>query len=38
VVLVTNVFRDQLDRYGEVLTTLENIKTGIKNSPNAVVC
>ena len=37
-ILVTNIFRDQLDRYGEVLTTLDNIKIGIKNSPNAVVC
>ena len=34
-VLVTNVFRDQLDRYGEVTHTLNNIRTGIKNSPNA---
>ncbi|PKM74150.1 MAG: DUF1727 domain-containing protein [Firmicutes bacterium HGW-Firmicutes-16] len=38
VVLVTNVFRDQLDRYGEVSGTLENILIGIKNSPRAVVC
>lgn len=38
VVLVTNVFRDQLDRYGEVTHTLENILIGIKNSPNAVIC
>ncbi|NLH00835.1 MAG: DUF1727 domain-containing protein, partial [Clostridiales bacterium] len=38
VVLVTNVFRDQLDRYGEVTHTLGNILIGIKNSPNAVVC
>ncbi|MFB0919322.1 MAG: MurT ligase domain-containing protein [Oscillospiraceae bacterium] len=38
VVLVTNVFRDQLDRYGEVSGTLENILIGIKNSPKAVVC
>ena len=38
IVLVTNVFRDQLDRYGEVTHTLENILIGIKNSPNAVVC
>ena len=29
VVLVTNVFRDQLDRYGEVLETLRLIKDGI---------
>ncbi|MDR1130996.1 MAG: MurT ligase domain-containing protein [Oscillospiraceae bacterium] len=38
VVLVTNVFRDQLDRYGEVSGTLSNIYTGLKNAPNAVVC
>lgn len=38
VVLVTNVFRDQLDRYGEVSGTLQNILIGIKNSPNATVC
>lgn len=37
-ILVTNVFRDQLDRYGEVTHTLENIVTGIKNSPNAAIC
>lgn len=38
VVLVTNVFRDQLDRYGEVSYTLENIKIGVKNAPNATLC
>lgn len=37
-VLVTNIFRDQLDRYGEVTHTLNSIITGIKNSKNAVVC
>ncbi len=37
-VVVTNVFRDQLDRYGEVTHTLNNIKTGISNSPNATLC
>ena len=37
-VVVTNVFRDQLDRYGEVTHTLENIKIGIANSPNATLC
>lgn len=38
VVVVTNVFRDQLDRYGEVTQTLNNIKIGVSNSPNAVLC
>lgn len=37
-VVVTNVFRDQLDRYGEVTHTLNNIRIGIQNSPNAVLC
>ena len=38
VILVTNVFRDQLDRYGEVTHTLNAIKESIKNLPEAVVC
>ena len=38
VVLVTNLFRDQLDRYGEVMHTLENIREGLKNVPKAVLC
>lgn len=38
VVLVTNVFRDQLDRFGDTANTLENILIGIKNSPNATLC
>lgn len=37
-VLVTNVFRDQLDRYGEVMHTLDNIRIGLKNARQAVVC
>lgn len=37
-IVVTNVFRDQLDRYGEVTHTLNNIKIGIANSPHAVLC
>lgn len=37
-VVVTNVFRDQLDRYGDVTQTRENILIGIKNSPKAVLC
>lgn len=37
-VLVTNVFRDQLDRYGEVTHTISSITEGIRNSQNAVVC
>ncbi len=38
VLVVTNVFRDQLDRYGEVTHTLENIMAGVKNSPHATLC
>ena len=38
VVVVTNVFRDQLDRYGEVTHTLENIRIGVGNSKHAVLC
>lgn len=38
VIVVTNLFRDQLDRYGEVTHTLENIREGIKGAPEAVLC
>lgn len=38
VIVLTNVFRDQLDRYGEVTHTLENLRIGVENSPHAVVC
>lgn len=38
VVAVTNVFRDQLDRYGEVSHTLDNIRIGISHSAHAVLC
>lgn len=38
VILVTNLFRDQLDRYGEVMHTLEQIRTGIKKAPESVLC
>lgn len=32
--VVTNVFRDQLDRYGEVLTTVNKIRAGLSQLPN----
>lgn len=38
VILVTNVFRDQLDRYGEITGTLDNIRIGLQGAPNATVC
>lgn len=37
VLVVTNVFRDQLDRYGEVSYTLSRIKQGISNMNNTVL-
>ena len=38
VVVVTNLFRDQLDRYGEVTHTLENIREALRGAPEAVLC
>lgn len=35
VVLVTNVFRDQLDRFGEISHTLHVIKKSVENLPDA---
>lgn len=37
-VVVTNVFSDQLDRYGEIGLTVENIRIGISHCKNAVLC
>ncbi len=37
-VVVTNIFRDQLDRYGEVTHTLEGIRIGLERAPRARVC
>ena len=37
-VLVTNLFRDQLDRFGDVSVTLENIRAGLETVPGATVC
>lgn len=36
--VVTNVFRDQLDRYGEVTHTVDSIRKGLDGSPDTVVC
>lgn len=38
VIVVTNLFRDQLDRYGEVMHTLEEIRTGVLRSPGSILC
>lgn len=38
VIVVTNLFRDQLDRYGEITHTLFNIREGIRAVPNALLC
>ena len=38
VILVTNVFRDQLDRYGEITHTLESIYQGLSHVPEATLC
>ncbi len=37
ILVVTNIFRDQLDRYGEVMTTLSAIKQGADNMKNALL-
>lgn len=38
VIVVTNLFRDQLDRYGEITHTLSNIREGIRSVPEARLC
>lgn len=37
VFVLTNIFRDQLDRYGEIYTTYQKIIDGIKLAPNATI-
>ena len=38
VIVVTNLFRDQLDRYGEVMHTLEVIREAILEVPQSLLC
>lgn len=38
VLLVTNLFRDQLDRYGSVTTPRDSIAAGLRASPETVAC
>ncbi|MDV3429381.1 MAG: Mur ligase family protein [Bacillota bacterium] len=35
IICITNLFRDQLDRYGEVYTTLKKILKGVEKSENS---
>ncbi|MDF7638766.1 Mur ligase family protein [Lactobacillus sp. ESL0791] len=35
--VLTNIFRDQMDRYGEIYTTYEKIVSGIKLAPQAII-
>lgn len=37
IITVTNLFRDQLDRYGEVYTTLNKIMEGISKAPKTTL-
>lgn len=37
VFVLTNIFRDQMDRFGEIYTTYAKIKEGIKMAPEATI-
>lgn len=37
VIVFTNVFRDQMDRYGEIYSTWEKMLEGAKNAPGATI-
>ncbi|MDO4749505.1 MAG: MurT ligase domain-containing protein [Eubacteriales bacterium] len=37
-ILVTNIFADQADRFGDVRNTLSAIRSGLRNAPHALVC
>ena len=36
-IIVTNIFRDQVDRFTELETTMSGIRAGIESSPNACI-
>ncbi|WP_159721050.1 lipid II isoglutaminyl synthase subunit MurT [Streptococcus halichoeri] len=36
-IVFTNIFRDQMDRYGEIYTTYQMISDGAKNAPKATI-
>lgn len=38
VIVVTNLFTDQPDRFGDVTNTMKGIKEAVKNAPDAVLC
>ena len=38
ILVFTNVFRDQLDRYGEVTHTLSELETAAQAAPEAILC
>lgn len=38
VLLLTNLFRDQEDRYGSVMTPFETISEGLSKSPDTLLC
>ncbi len=37
VIVITNLFRDQMDRYGEITETLEQLKIAVKKAPEATL-
>ncbi len=37
-VLITNLFRDQVDRFGDVSVTLQNIREGLEKVPETTIC
>ncbi|MFU0823493.1 MULTISPECIES: Mur ligase family protein [Clostridium] len=37
IIIITNLFRDQLDRYGEVYNTLDKILNGIRKCPDSIL-
>lgn len=37
IVIVTNFFRDQLDRFGEIYTTLNRVREGILGTPESIL-
>ena len=38
IIVVTNLFRDQMDRYGEIDQTLKQLEIAIQKAPDALLC